>query len=29
MTYYIGKLLGKYKHFKEAPKPIRNPAGME
>lgn len=22
-TYYIGKLLGKYKHFKEAPEPVR------
>ena len=22
MTYYIGKLLGKYKHFKDAPAPV-------
>ncbi|HEX6191774.1 MAG TPA: cupin domain-containing protein [Chitinophagaceae bacterium] len=22
-TYYIGKLLGKYKHFKNAPEPVR------
>ena len=24
MTYYIGKLLGKYKHFKDAPEPVKN-----
>lgn len=23
-TYFIGKLLGKYKHFKDAPEPVRN-----
>lgn len=23
-TYYIGKLLGKYKHFKDAPEPVRS-----
>ena len=23
ITYYIGKLLGKYKHFKNAPEPVR------
>jgi hypothetical protein len=24
ITYYIGRLLGKYKHFKNAPEPVRN-----
>jgi len=24
ITYYIGKLFGKYKHFKNAPEPVRN-----
>ena len=24
MTYYTGRLLGKYKHFKDAPKPVGN-----
>ena len=24
ITYYIGRLLGKYKHFKNAPTPIKN-----
>jgi hypothetical protein len=23
VTYYIGKLLGKYKHFKNAPEPVK------
>ena len=23
LTYYIGKLMGKYKHFREAPEPIK------
>ena len=23
-TYYIGRLLGKYKHFKNAPEPVKN-----
>lgn len=24
ITYYIGRLLGKYKHFKNAPEPLKN-----
>jgi quercetin dioxygenase-like cupin family protein len=24
ITYYLGRLLGKYKHFKNAPEPVRN-----
>jgi hypothetical protein len=24
ITYYIGKLLGKYKHFKNAPEPVKS-----
>ena len=24
LTYFIGKLLGKYKHFKNAPEPVKN-----
>jgi len=23
VTYYIGKILGKYEHFKNAPEPVR------
>ena len=25
VTYFIGKLLGKYKHFKDAPEPVKHP----
>lgn len=25
ITYYVGKFLGKYKHFRNAPQPVKNP----
>jgi hypothetical protein len=24
ITYYIGRILGKYRHFKNAPAPVKN-----